>query len=154
MPLAPVASLAAGSVLRARRREAELLSCHQRSRGKESKERRRGGKALVKKPCCWLWFCLVTGSLWTQDPKEELSTNLPEHHQGRGIRAGTAVVVLSEEELLGNTDIPILCNLWRRLVLPCSCLAEGRGSLLKPPAVESFLSRVSFNYENQSLGLH
>lgn len=39
--------------------------------------------------------------------------------------AGAAVVVLSEEELLGNMHIPILCNLWRRLVLPCSCLAEG-----------------------------
>lgn len=45
------------------------------------------------------------------------------------ILAGAAVVVLLEKELLGNTAIPILCNLWRELVLPCS--ADRLGSLLK-----------------------
>lgn len=31
--------------------------------------------------------------------------------------AGAAVAVVLEEELLGNVDIPILRNIWRRLVL-------------------------------------
>lgn len=64
--------------------------------------------------------------------------------------AGAAVVVLLEKELLGNTAIPILCNLWRRLVL--TALLSRQAGISSE--VESSLSSVSFNYENQSLGLH
>lgn len=58
--------------------------------------------------------------------------------------AGAAVVVLSEKELLGNTAIPILCNLWRRLVLTVLLNRQARIC----SEVESSLNSVSFNYEN------
>lgn len=107
---------------------------------------------VVEKPGCWLSSAY---SLIHCGPKILKRSFLQIWNTIKGeLMTGVAVAVLSEEELLGNTGIPILCNLWRKLILACSSAAEGAGSLLKPPAVESSLSRVSFNYKNQSLGLH
>ena len=54
MPVTLVASLPAGSVLRAQWWEAEVLSFHQRSQGKKSKERKEEIFTVVEKPGCWL----------------------------------------------------------------------------------------------------
>lgn len=119
MPVTLVASLPAGSVLRPWWWEAELLSFHQRSQGKKSKETK--GEVLR-----W-WKSLVVGLVLLSHcgPKIlkrnflQISSNTVKGE----VMAGAAVAVLSEEELCGNMDIPILCSLWRRLVLHCSCSA-------------------------------